>query len=137
MLQGNKEENFDLSIFQGLSRTNPIVSMCIAILLLSMAGIPPLAGFLAKFYIIYGAIKGNMYFIASFAMVTAVISAFYYLKIIKLMYFDDVGKKAGGNLFSVENIVIGSFAATFNVILIIFPTSFNNIISYSVRSLFE
>lgn len=137
MLQGTKSEEFDLSIFKGLSKNNPIIAICIAIILLSMAGIPPFAGFLAKFYIISGAIKGNMYFIASFAMVTAVISAFYYLKIIKLMYFDDSGKKSDVKLFSVENVVIGSLATSFNVFLIIYPTSFNNIVSYSVSSMFE
>ncbi|MCH9753976.1 MAG: NADH-quinone oxidoreductase subunit N [Alphaproteobacteria bacterium] len=137
MLQKSGDERFDLTLFQGLSKSNPIVSICISILLLSMAGIPPFAGFLAKFYIIYGSIKGEMYFLASFAMITAVISAFYYLKIIKLMYFDDMGKNMKRGWFSVENIIIASFAVTFNVILIIFPTSFNNIISYSVTSLFE
>jgi len=135
LIQNKDHENFDLSIFKGLSKTHPIISMSISILLFSMAGIPPLAGFLAKFYIIYGAMRDHLYFIAIFAMITAVISTFYYLKIIKFMYFDEQDAHKSDDLFSVENIIIASFATTFNVILILFPMSFNNIMSYSIKSL--
>lgn len=136
IIQEKNKDNFNLSIFKGLSKTNPIISACIAILIFSMAGIPPFAGFLAKFYIIYGAMRDDLYFIAIFAMLTAVISTFYYLKIIKFMYFDETEMHVSNRLFSVENVIIASFATTFNVILILFPMSFNNILHHSISSLF-
>jgi len=136
IIQNQNSENFDLSIFKGLSKTNPIISLCIAVLIFSMAGIPPFAGFLAKFYIIYGAIRDGLYFISIFAMLTAIVSTFYYLKIIKFMYFDETEIHVPNRLFSVENVIIASFATTFNVILILFPMSFHNILHRSITSLF-
>jgi len=137
ILQSSRVEDFNIMIFTGLSKTNPVMSFSISVLLLSMAGIPPLAGFLAKFYVIYGAISDGFYFLALISMLSAVISTFYYLKIIKLMYFDNSEISIFDKLFSVENLIIASFATIFNVILILFPTTFNKIVDYPVRSLFE
>ena len=137
ILQSRGNENFDLSIIKGLSKTNPIIALCISILLFSMAGIPPLAGFLAKFYVIFAAIRAELYFIAIFAMLSAVVSTYYYLKIVKYMYFDDREIRISDNTYSVGNIIIASFATTFNVILVLFPTSLTKLISFSMTSLFE
>ena len=80
-------ENIDE--LSGLSKNHPLMSICLLILLFSLAGIPPLAGFFAKFYIFMSVIKAEMYFLAIVGLVTTVISAFYYLRIIKTIYFDD------------------------------------------------
>jgi len=79
----------DIQDLSGLSKNHPIISFCLLVLLFSLAGIPPLAGFFAKFYIFMAVIKVEMYTLAIIGLITTVISAFYYLRIIKIIYFDD------------------------------------------------
>ena len=74
----------------GLSKTNPAVSASLAIIMLSMAGIPPFIGFFGKFYVFIAAIESEQYILAILGVLASVISAFYYLRIIKGMYFDEV-----------------------------------------------
>tara|TARA_B100000131_G_scaffold314610_1_gene351717 strand:- start:611 stop:2026 length:1416 start_codon:yes stop_codon:yes gene_type:complete len=85
-----REDKFydDLDDLSGLSKNHPIVSFSLLILLFSLAGIPPMAGFFAKFYIFISVIEESMYFLAIIGLLSTVISAFYYLKIIKIIYFD-------------------------------------------------
>ncbi len=73
----------------GLSKNHPILSLCMLIQLFSLAGIPPLAGFFAKFYIFISVIEQSMYFLAIVGLLATVVSAFYYLRIIKVIYFDN------------------------------------------------
>jgi NADH-quinone oxidoreductase subunit N len=79
----------DIQDLSGLSKNHPIISFCLLVLLFSLAGIPPLAGFFAKFYIFMAVIKAQMYTLAIMGLITTVISAFYYLRIIKIIYFDE------------------------------------------------
>ena len=86
-----KRENIffeNINELSGLSKNKPILSLSFLILLFSLAGIPPLAGFFAKFYVFMAVIKADMYALAIIGLVTTVISAFYYLRIIKIIYFD-------------------------------------------------
>jgi len=78
----------DIQDLSGLSKNHPIISICLLILLFSLAGIPPLAGFFAKFHVFMAVIKVEMYTLAIIGLITTVISAFYYLRIIKTIYFD-------------------------------------------------
>ena len=78
----------DIQDLSGLSKNHPIISVCLLVLLFSLAGIPPLAGFFAKFYVFMAVIKVEMYTLAIIGLITTVISAFYYLRIIKTIYFD-------------------------------------------------
>ena len=73
----------------GLSKSNPIVSVSLAIIMFSMAGIPPFIGFFGKFYVFIAAIESQLYLLAILGVLASVISAFYYLRIIKGMYFDE------------------------------------------------
>ena len=73
----------------GLSRTHPTMAFFLAMLLFSLAGIPPLAGFFAKFYVFLAAIKAGLYVLAVIGVLTSVVGAYYYLAIVKLMYFDE------------------------------------------------
>ena len=75
--------------FTGLSNKKPLVSLSLAIIMLSMAGIPPFAGFFGKFYIFLSAVESELYFLAILGVLSSVISAYYYLRIIKIMYFDE------------------------------------------------
>jgi NADH-quinone oxidoreductase subunit N len=73
----------------GLSRTKPLMALAMAVLLFSLAGIPPLAGFFAKFYVFLAAIESGLYVLAVIGVLLSVVGAFYYLRIVKIMYFDD------------------------------------------------
>jgi NADH-quinone oxidoreductase subunit N len=73
----------------GLARTKPAMAFFLAMLMFSLAGIPPVAGFFAKFYVFLAAIKAGLYALAVIGVVTSVVGAYYYLSIVKTMYFDD------------------------------------------------
>ncbi|KAB1075314.1 NADH-quinone oxidoreductase subunit NuoN [Methylobacterium planeticum] len=73
----------------GLSRTHPVLAFCLAAMMFSLAGIPPLAGFFAKFYVFAAAIKAGLVTLAVIGVVTSVVGAYYYLRIVKVMYFDE------------------------------------------------
>ena len=77
----------------GLSKNHPVIAFSFTVFLFSLAGIPPLAGFFAKFYIFMAVIKAELFALAVIGLVTSVISAFYYLKIIKIIYFDPEQEK--------------------------------------------
>src|SRR6187402_3258387 len=79
----------NISDFSGLSRTNPLLAFFFAMLLFSLAGIPPLAGFFAKWYVFVAAIKAGLFTLAVVGVLASVVGAFYYLTIIKVMYFDE------------------------------------------------
>ncbi|MAH03041.1 MAG: NADH-quinone oxidoreductase subunit NuoN [Candidatus Pelagibacter sp.] len=83
----------DIQDLSGLSKNHPVISFCLLVLLFSLAGIPPLAGFFAKFYIFMAVIEAEMYTLAIMGLITTVISAFYYLRIIKIIYFDESKEK--------------------------------------------
>ena len=86
-----KRENVfyeNINDLSGLSKNQPILALSFLIILFSLAGIPPLAGFFAKFYIFMAVIESKMYALAVIGLLTTVISAFYYLRIIKVIYFD-------------------------------------------------
>jgi NADH-quinone oxidoreductase subunit N len=73
----------------GLSRTNPWLAFFFAAMMFSLAGIPPLAGFFAKFYVFAAAINAGLYGLAVIGVLTSAIGAYYYLRIVKIMYFDE------------------------------------------------
>jgi NADH-quinone oxidoreductase subunit N len=82
----------NISDLAGLARTHPTMAFFLAMLLFSLAGIPPLAGFFAKFYVFLAAIKAGLYVLAVIGVLTSVVGAFYYLTIVKIMYFDEPAK---------------------------------------------
>ena len=114
----------------GLSKTNPVVSVSLAIIMLSMAGIPPFIGFFGKFYVFIAAIESQQYILAILGVLASVISAFYYLRIIKGMYFDEAIE--GENFdFTINNqakviLLILLFIITF---FIFYPSLLTGIVS--------
>ena len=84
--EGNVEEIGDLA---GLSSTNPVMATILTILMFSLAGIPPLAGFWAKWYVFLAAIDAGLYALAVIGVLASVVGAYYYLRIIKIMWFDE------------------------------------------------
>ncbi|MBT4906792.1 MAG: NADH-quinone oxidoreductase subunit NuoN [Rhodospirillaceae bacterium] len=85
--QGRMVEDIDQ--LAGLSKTNPYLAAALGIFMFSMAGIPPLAGFFAKFYVFLAAIEAGLYVLTVVGLLTSVVGAYYYLRIVKLMYFDE------------------------------------------------
>jgi len=85
---GRMVEN--LSDLAGLSRTHPLMAAGLAAFMFSMAGVPPLAGFWGKLYVFQAAVGSELYVLAVIGVLASVISCFYYLRIVKLMYFDEV-----------------------------------------------
>ena len=84
--EGSVEKIADLA---GLSRTKPAMALFLGIMMFSLAGVPPLAGFFAKFFVFNAAIKAGLYTLAVIGVVTSVVGAYYYLAIVKTMYFDE------------------------------------------------
>ena len=105
--EGEKKINFD--DFQGLAKVRPYSAAAITVFLLSMAGIPPTAGFMGKLYIIINAIHAGQLALAALAVVSSVISMWYYLRLIITMYFseatDEFGK-AGSPMAQVSTFVL-------------------------------
>jgi NADH-quinone oxidoreductase subunit N len=73
----------------GLSRTNPMLALALALFMFSMAGIPPLAGFFAKYFVFLAAVQAELYTLAVIGVLSSVVSAFYYWRIVRVMYFED------------------------------------------------
>ena len=88
MMKRENEFYENINDLSGLSKNHPMFAFGFLIILFSLAGIPPLAGFFAKFYIFLSVIEAKMYTLAIIGLVTTVVSAFYYLRIIKIIYFD-------------------------------------------------
>ena len=115
-----------LKDLSGLSKRKPIISLCVAIIMFSMAGIPPFAGFFGKFYIFIAAIKSNFVFIAILGVLASVISAYYYLNIIKIMYFDEP-KNNFQLILSKKAALILCFSIIFISFFILYPSFLVNI----------
>jgi len=117
----------DLNDLSGISKSNPILSISLLIILFSLAGIPPLAGFFAKFYVFIAVIESKMYTLAIIGLLSTVISAFYYLRIIKIIYFDDAKK----SFDKIKNLGISTTLFLSSIILItffIYPSFLNTIV---------
>jgi len=112
----------------GLSKNHPMLSLSLLIILFSLAGIPPLAGFFAKFYVFKSVIEQSMYFLAIVGLISTVIAAFYYLRIIKVIYFDNEREK-----YDKDHSIWLRVSLTFSTLLIllyfIFPSKLVEIVS--------
>ncbi len=112
----------------GLSKNHPLLSLCLLLILFSLAGIPPLAGFFAKFYIFKAVLEQSMYFLAIVGLLSTVVAAFYYLRIIKIMYFDKEKDK-----YDTDHSLWLKFSLTVSTLLIllyfIFPSQLIEVVS--------
>jgi NADH-quinone oxidoreductase subunit N len=120
--------------FAGLSRTNPALAFLFAMFLFSLAGVPPLAGFFGKFYVFVAAIKAGMFTLAVVGVLASVVGCYYYLMIVKIMYFDEpVGKldPMRGELRTVLAV-----AGIFNVLFFVYPAPLVTAATAAAKSLF-
>jgi len=105
-----------------LSRINPLLAITFTMTLLSMAGVPPLAGFCAKMYVFFAAMEGSMYFLAVTGVLTSVIGAFYYIRFIKIMYFEKMRSWTFFRQIGREKSLILGSTSIFIVVFFLYPT---------------
>ena len=107
ILLGRKgEAHEDIDSYAGLAGRHPFVSLCMTIFLLSLTGIPPLAGFTGKFYIFSDAIKGQYYWLAVIGVLNSAVAAYYYLRVLMYMYFKEPVKELGAVDMSPAYVVV-------------------------------
>ena len=118
----------EINELSGISKNHPLISLGFLVILFSLAGIPPLAGFFAKFYVFMAVIEQSMYFLAIVGLLSTVIAAFYYLRIIKIIYFDQEKEK-----YDSDHSFWLKFSLTVSTILIliyfIFPSQIIDVVS--------
>ena len=132
----NKGEYFEnISDLSGLYKVHPYYSVLITIFMFSLAGIPPLAGFFGKFYIFIAAIESNLLLLAVVGILASVIGAFYYLRIIKVIYFDETKNSFDGFSYRSLNALINP-SAFLILLFCIYPLPLINISNYAASSFF-
>jgi NADH-quinone oxidoreductase subunit N len=128
MMRRNNKYYEDIKDLSGLSRNHPLLSLSLLVILFSLAGIPPLAGFFAKFYIFNSVLQQSMYFLAIVGLISTVVAAFYYLRIIKIIYFDKEIEK-----YDTDHSLWLKFSLSASTILVllyfIFPSQLIEVIS--------
>jgi NADH-quinone oxidoreductase subunit N len=125
ILLGRKgEEHEDIDSYAGLAARHPFIALCMTIFLLSLTGIPPLAGFAGKFYLFSDAIKGQYYWLAVIGMLNSAVSAYYYLRVLMYMYFKEPIKELGKVDMSPAYVVVMLVSVGALLYLGIFPRGF-------------
>ena len=128
LLKKDGEYKENISDLSGISKKHPILAISLLIILFSLAGVPPLGGFFAKFYVFLAVVENEMYALAIIGLLTTVMSAFYYLKIIKTIYFDD-----NVITFETRKNTIAQFSiftsCTILITFFLYPSVLNNLVS--------
>jgi NADH-quinone oxidoreductase subunit N len=128
-------QNFEnISDFAGLSRTNPLLAFFFAMLLFSLAGVPPLAGFFGKWYVFVAAIKAGLFTLSVIGVLTSVVGAYYYLSIVKTMYFDEPLTKLDPVRFELGTVL--TLAGLFNILFFVYPGPLVSAATSAAKSLF-
>jgi NADH-quinone oxidoreductase subunit N len=118
----------------GLARTNPTLAFFLAMLLFSLAGIPPLAGFFAKFYVFLAAIKAGLFVLAVIGVVSSVVGAYYYLSIVKIMYFDEPARPLVPMAYELR--IVLAVTGLFNLLFFVYPGPLIAAATAAAKSLF-
>lgn len=119
----------------GYFSNNPFIAICMAIFVFSMAGIPPLSGFLGKLIILNVAIDNNLFYLAVIGVLTSVVAAFYYLRIVKLMFFDSSKEELDKDI-NFETKVLLSILSFLNISILFYPKFFLDLSASVTFSLF-
>jgi NADH-quinone oxidoreductase subunit N len=124
----------NISDLAGLSRTHPTMAFFLAMLLFSLAGVPPLAGFFGKFYVFLAAIDSGLYVLAVIGVLSSVVGAYYYLAIVKTMYFDDP-VQSFQRMPALLGLVL-AVSGLFNILFFVYPAPLIGAASVAAKSLF-
>ena len=133
-IENDSNYNGNMSEIRGFGRSHPFLAFALTVGLLSMAGLPPFAGFFAKFYILITIIDQELYALAIVAIIAAVISCYYYLRVIKIMYFDASHKLELPKISVTFGVVI-TLMLLFNIGYIISPDIFYDIAKRAIETL--
>tara|TARA_B100000989_G_C19522436_1_gene464916 strand:- start:912 stop:2291 length:1380 start_codon:yes stop_codon:yes gene_type:complete len=134
-----KRDGINVSMIKDLSgyfSNNQFMACCMAIFMFSMAGIPPLSGFLGKLIVLNVAIDNNLYFLAIIGVLSSVVAAFYYLRIVKLMFFDKSLEEIDVGIGSETKILL-TILAFLNVTILLYPKFFLDLSASITFSLFS
>ena len=128
LLEGKNETSLSINSYAGLGNRKPLLSALLAIIMFSLAGLPPFAGFFGKYYIFIAAVKSNLTWLAILGVLSSAISVYFYLRIVVLMYF-----KSSENEFEIESSNNSMLAIIFSVLVVIllgiFPGTFLDLIT--------
>jgi NADH-quinone oxidoreductase subunit N len=114
LIEGENDTNLEIDSYSGLGTNSPLLAAMLAIIMFSLAGLPPLAGFFAKYYVFVAAIKSGLTWLAILGITSSVISVYFYLRIVVLMYFKDAEKKV-----TYAKSLSGLFGIAVSVLLVI------------------
>lgn len=131
----NAEHEEHLSVLSGLAKRSPALAFAFAATLLSMAGIPPFAGFLGKFFVFRAAIEANLVWLVVIGVLASVVSAYYYIRLIKIMYFDPVKQDAPELLASPVYRWIAVVSAVLLIVLLVYPAPVSDLANWAVAGL--
>ena len=133
-MRRNEKMVVEIDDLKGLSQNNLPAAFMLALLMFSLAGIPPLAGFFAKFYVFMAAVKADMFILAVVGVLSSVVGAFYYLRIIKIMFFDEA-KDAFNEMPSQLKVVLG-LSGLFVLLYIVYPNPLIDSARLAAKALF-
>ena len=128
LLRKDGEYKENISDLSGISKKHPLLAISLLIILFSLAGVPPLGGFFAKFYVFVAVLEKEMYALAIIGLLTTVMSAFYYLKIIKTIYFDDslITFEPPKNMTAQISVFV---SCTILITFFLYPSVLNNLVN--------
>lgn len=132
-MRRNEEMVENIEDLRGLSQTNLPAAFMLSILMFSLAGIPPLAGFFAKFYVFMAAVKADMFALAVIGILASVVGAFYYLRIIKIMFFDEPKEEFTEIPFQLK-MVLG-LSGLFVLLYVIYPNPVIDVAKIAAKAL--
>ena len=124
----------EIADLKGLARTKPAMAFFLAMLLFSMAGVPPLAGFFAKFYVFLAAIKAGLYTLAVIGVLASVVGCYYYLMIVKVMYFDE--PEGEFEVLPLELKAVLGVTGVFVLLFFVYPAPLIDAAATAAKSLF-
>jgi len=125
----------DISDLSGLARTDPALALAMAVFMFSMAGIPPLSGFFGKLYVFLAAVQGGMWTLAVIGVLTSVVGAYYYLRVVKVMYFDAPDAPFDPRPASLS--FVAAATGLFTMFFFVFPAPFVGAAQAAAKVLFQ
>jgi NADH-quinone oxidoreductase subunit N len=123
-----------ISELSGLARTDPGLALALAVFMFSMAGIPPLSGFFGKLYVFLAAVQSGLWALAIIGVLTSVVGAFYYLRVVKVMYFDAPTEAFDRRPASLS--FVAAVGGLFTTFFFIFPAPFVGAAQAAAKALF-
>ena len=126
----------DINDLAGLGRTNPLLAIALTALMFAFVGIPPLAGFFGKLYVFLAAINAGLYWLAVIGLLTSVVGAFYYLRIVKLMYFDEA-RESFDSPIDKELVAVIAFCSILVGLFFAYPTPMIKGAAVAAETLFQ